>query len=137
MSTNYTCTYMRTNMFMYAYDTCTVCINTHTLRLTRKQFTVNNSFSDYPQERISELLHSMQSCISDVKAWATANMLKLNDSKIELMHVTSKRSKHLHNLPTSITIGNAQTVCEKFGFYIGLSSYYECTCLQYCLDMLL
>ena len=46
--------------------------------------------------------------ISDVKAWATANMLKLNDSKTELMLVTSKRSKHLHNLPTSITIGNAQ-----------------------------
>ena len=32
----------------------------------------------------------------------------LNDSKTELMLVTSKRSKHLHNLPTSITIGNAQ-----------------------------
>ena len=61
-----------------------------------------------PPDRIYELLHSMQSCISDVKAWATANMLKLNDSKTELMLVTSKRSKHLHNLPTSITIGNAQ-----------------------------
>ena len=61
-----------------------------------------------PPDRISELLHSMQSCISDVKAWATANMLKFNDSKTELMLVTSKRSKHLHNLPTSITIGNAQ-----------------------------
>ena len=35
-------------------------------------------------------------------------MLKLNDSKTELMLVTSKRTKHLHNLPTSITIGNAQ-----------------------------
>ena len=35
-------------------------------------------------------------------------MLRLNDSKTELMLVTSKRSKHLHNLPTSITIGNAQ-----------------------------
>ena len=61
-----------------------------------------------PPDRISELLHSMQSCISDVRAWATANMLKLNDSKTELMLVTSKRSKHLHNLPTSITIGNTQ-----------------------------
>ena len=50
----------------------------------------------------------MQSCISDVAAWATANMLKLNDNKTELMLVTSKRTKHLHNLPTSITIGNAQ-----------------------------
>ena len=61
-----------------------------------------------PPDRISELLHSMQSCISDVKAWATANMLKLNDNNTELMLVTSKRTKHLHNLPTSITIGNAQ-----------------------------
>ena len=50
----------------------------------------------------------MQLCISNIKAWATANMLKLNDSKTELMLVTSKRSKHLHNLPTSITIGKAQ-----------------------------
>ena len=76
---------------------------------------IHHSFADdlqlqmsAPPDRIYELLHSMQSCISDVKAWATANMLKLNDSKTELMLVTSKRSKHLHNLPTSITIGNAQ-----------------------------
>ena len=61
-----------------------------------------------PPDRIYELLHSMQSCISDVKAWATAYMLKLNDSKTELMLVTSKRSKHLHSLPTFITMGNAQ-----------------------------
>ena len=76
---------------------------------------IHHSFADdlqlqmsAPPDRISELLHSMQSCICDVKAWATANTLKLNDSKTELMLVTSKRSKHLHNLPTSITIGNAQ-----------------------------
>ena len=61
-----------------------------------------------PPDRISELLHSIQSYISDVKDWATANMLKLNDNKTELMLVTSKRTKHLHNLPTSITIDNAQ-----------------------------
>ena len=46
--------------------------------------------------------------MSDVKAWATANMLKLNDSKTELMLVTTKRYKHLHNRPTSITMGNTQ-----------------------------
>ena len=50
----------------------------------------------------------MQSCISDAKAWATANMLKPNNNKTELMLVTSKRITHLHNLPTSITIGNGQ-----------------------------
>ena len=61
-----------------------------------------------PPDKISELLHSMQSCICDVKAWATANMLRLNDNKAELMLVASKRTRHLHTLPTSITIGIAQ-----------------------------
>ena len=61
-----------------------------------------------PPDGLSELLHSMQSCIGDVKAWATAKMLKLNDNKTELMFVSSKRTKHLHDVPTSITIGNAQ-----------------------------
>ena len=50
----------------------------------------------------------MQSCMRDVKACATANMLKLNGNKTELMLGTSKRTKHLHNLPNSITIANAQ-----------------------------
>ena len=52
--------------------------------------------------------YSMLSCISNVITWATANMPKLNDIKTELSLVTSKGTKHLHNLPTSITIGNAQ-----------------------------
>ena len=75
---------------------------------------IHHSFADdlqlqmsAPPDKISELLQSMQSCMSDFKAWATANMLKLNDNKTELMLVTSKRTKYLHNLPTSITIGNA------------------------------
>ena len=34
-------------------------------------------------------------------------MLRHNDDKTELMFVISKRNNHLHNLPTSITIGNA------------------------------
>ena len=60
---------------------------------------IHHSFADdlqlqmsAPPDRISELLDSMQSCIGDDKAWATANILKLNDSKTELMLVTSKRS---------------------------------------------
>ena len=60
-----------------------------------------------PPDKISELLHSMQSRICDVNAWATANMLKIIVNKVELMLVTSKRTNHLHNIPTSITIGNA------------------------------
>ena len=94
-------------------------IDTHSMK--------HHSFADdlqlqmsAPPDKISALLHSMQSCICDVKAWATANMLKLNDSKTELMLVTSKRTRHLHNLPSSITIGNAQIPfkqsVKKFGF---------------------
>ena len=74
-----------------------------------------------PPDRISELLHSMQSCISDVKAWATANMLKLNDNKTELMLITYNRTKHLHNLPTSITIGNAQIPFKQSVKNLGLT----------------
>ena len=40
-----------------------------------------------PPYRISELLHSMHSCISDVKSWATANMLTLNDNKTDACHL--------------------------------------------------
>ena len=81
---------------------------------------IHHSFADdiqlqmsAPPDGISELLHSIQSCISDVKALATANILKLNDNKTELMPVTSKRTKHLHNIPTSITIGNAQILFKQ------------------------
>ena len=76
---------------------------------------IQHSFADdiqlqisAPPDKIYQLLHSMQSCISDVKAWATANMPKLNDNETALLLVTSIRTKHLHNLPTSITIGIAQ-----------------------------
>ena len=61
-----------------------------------------------PPDKISELLHSMRSCISVVKAWAIANMLNLKDKKAEGILVTSKRTAHLNNLPTSITIINVQ-----------------------------
>ena len=74
-----------------------------------------------PPDKINELLHSMQSCTCGVKAWATANMLKLNDNKTELMLVTSKRNKHLHSQPTSITIGNSQIPLKLFVKKLGFT----------------
>ena len=89
---------------------------------------IHHSFADDlqfqmspPPDRISELLHSTQTCISDVKAWPTANMLKLNDNKIELTLVTTKRTKHLHSLPNSITMGNAQIPFKKSVKNLGLA----------------
>ena len=89
-------------VFIMHIKTLSTIIDSHSI--------IHHSFADdlqlhmsAPLDSISELLHSMQSRMSDVKDWATANMLKLNDNKTELMLVTSKRNKHLHNLPTSIT----------------------------------
>ena len=42
-------------------------------------------------------------------------------NKTELMLVTSKRTKHLHSLPTSITIGNAQIPFKKSVRNLGLT----------------
>ena len=72
-------------------------------------------------DKISELRQSMQSCICDVKTSATENMLKLNDNKTELMLVTTKRTKHLHNLPTSFTVGNAQIPFKQSVKNLGLT----------------
>ena len=93
-------------LFTMYIKTLSAIIDSHSI--------IQHSFADdlellmsAPPHEISELLHSMQSCISDVKAWTRANMLILNYNKTELIIVTSKRTKHLHNLPTSITTGNA------------------------------
>ena len=89
---------------------------------------IHHSFADdlqlqmsAPTDEISELLYSLLSFIIDVCVWATANMLRLNDKKAELILVPSKSTRHLHNLPTSITIGNAQITfkqSDELGFYI-------------------
>ena len=95
---------------------------------------IHHSFADdlqlqmyAPPDRIFELLHSMQSCMSDANVWVTANMLKINDNKTELMLVTSMRSKHLHNLPTSITMGNAQVPFKQSVKNLGLTLDYHLT----------
>ena len=94
-------------LFTMYIKTLSAIIDSHSI--------IHHSFADdlqlqmsAPPDRRSELLHSMQSCISDFKAWETANKLKLNDNIIELMLVNSNRKKHHHNIPTSIIIGNAQ-----------------------------
>ena len=81
----------------------------------QKHSIIHHSFADdlqlqmsVPLDKLSELLHSIQSCIVDVKAWPTAYMLNLDENKTELMLVTSKRTRHLRNLPSLVTIGNAQ-----------------------------
>ena len=59
---------------------------------------IHHSFADdlqllmsAPPDKMSELFHSILLCICDVKAWATANMLRLNGNNSELMLVISKK----------------------------------------------
>ena len=112
----YTQVFLRVQFLALCFSPCILglCLPllTHTI--------MHHSFADdlqlqmsAPPDRISELLHSIQSCICDVKAWATANILKLNDNKTELMLVTSKRTKNLHSLPTSITMGTPSAFCSR------------------------
>ena len=85
-----------------------------------------------PPDNISELLHSVQSCISDVKTWATAIMPKFTDNKTELMLVTAKRTKHLHSQPTSITTGNARISFKLSVKNIGSLSEQQCLIHNIC-----
>ena len=100
----------------------------------------HDSFSDdlqlemsVPSDKLSRLLHFMQSCISDIKDWPTANMLKLND-KIELMLVTLRTNKNLHSLSTSIINRNAQ---NHFSLVRIWASYCEWPYLHHCTNILL
>ena len=73
---------------------------------------IHHSFADDFQLQMSAPLTKYPSyfTISDVKDLVTANMHRHNDNNAELMLVTYKRNNHLHNLPTSITIGNTQII---------------------------
>ena len=51
---------------------------------------------------------SMHSCIRDVKASATQNMLTFDNNNTVLMLATSKRIMHFHSLSTSTSFGAAQ-----------------------------
>ena len=67
-------------LFTMYITTLSAIIDSHSI--------IHHSFADdlqlqmsAPPDRISVLLQSMQSCIRHIKAWAYANMLKLNENK--------------------------------------------------------
>ena len=51
-----------------------------------------------PNVKIFELLHSMQSCICDAKAWAIANMLQLNEKSVIFKCYSSEKLIALNTL---------------------------------------
>ena len=66
-----------------------LCLPLLTHTITHHSFADDLQLHMSAPDKISELLHSVQSCTSDVKGWGTENMLKLNNMS-ELMLVTSK-----------------------------------------------
>ncbi|XP_072023301.1 uncharacterized protein [Amphiura filiformis] len=57
-----------------------------------------------PSKR-SESVSKLDKCVADVKAWAVTNKLMLNDSKTEVIHLSSRFVK-TPSLP-AVTIGNS------------------------------
>ena len=60
-----------------------------------------HSFSDDNQlyksgiiTQLPEIIHSTQSCVSDVKAWITNNQLQLNNDKTEMIPIATKTVLH-------------------------------------------
>jgi hypothetical protein len=55
---------------------------------------------------ISSTLQALESCAADIKAWSDENMLILNNSKTEILHVFSNFSRNVSN-PPYITVGSS------------------------------
>ena len=108
------------NLFTIYIKSLSAIIDSHSI----KHHSINDDLQiqmSAPPDRISEILHVVLTCISDVKAWATENMPTLNDNKIDLMLVISQRTKHLHNITTSITIGNTEVPFKQSVKNLGLT----------------
>ena len=50
------------------------------------------------------MIHSTQSCISDVKAWMTNNQLQLNNDKTEMILIATKTVLNSASVPQSINL---------------------------------
>ena len=71
----------------------------------------HHSFSDDNQlyrsgniTQLPEIVHSSQSCISDVKAWVRNNQLQLNNDKTEMILIATKTVLNSDSVPQSINL---------------------------------
>ena len=71
----------------------------------------HHSFSDNNQlyksgniTQLLEIIHSTQSCSSDVKAWMTNNQLQLNNDKTEMILIATKTVLNSDSVPQSINL---------------------------------
>ena len=71
----------------------------------------HHSFSDGNQlyksgniTQLPEIIHSTQSCISDIKAWMTNNQMQLNNDKTEVILIATKTVLNSDSVPQSINL---------------------------------
>ena len=71
----------------------------------------HHSFSDDNQlyksgnfTQLPEIIHSTQSCISDVKAWMKNNQLQVNNDKTEMILIATKTVLNSDSVPQSINL---------------------------------
>ena len=78
----------------------------YTLRGTfHSLMTYNYRFSGVcPSVKVSELVHTMQSYVGNIKDLATSKIPQHDDNRREPMHITSRRHRHLHNLLQSMSV---------------------------------
>ena len=60
--------------------------------MTRKYVILKNDSDS------ASIITKLERCINDIKAWSSANDLKLNEDKTEVIHVTSRFRKLTHLL---------------------------------------
>ena len=84
------------------------------LDLLDRKSILNQSFADdtqlycsMPPSEIISSVHTVEDCISDVKAWMNSNTLKLNDDKTEVLLIRSKISNSFDK-PSALQVGNAE-----------------------------
>ena len=81
----------------------------------------SQSFADDTQiqdscsiDKIHDSISKVENCVSDVKDWMTANKLKLNAEKTEVLLIHSKYKKLPNSCPTSLSIaGNEIAFSEE------------------------
>ena len=77
---------------LYTYSVSEI-VSYHSL--SRHSFSDDNQLNKSGNiTQLPEIIHSTQSCISDVKAWMTNNQLQLNNDKTEMILIATKAVLH-------------------------------------------